>query len=399
MNNNGDIIIYGAGRAGKCAVSYYDKDSIICFVDLDESKWGKEINGIEILSPRILKDYNAKVVVTVQSGTEAIIEDICNKYSVEKICAFKVQEKPVTFEAGRSFDPGRTVTVHFAGGLGNQMFQYALYRAMQKAGKKVYAIRDNKIDTPEIILDRVFTNAHIEYLSGADEDLILEEIRKAEQSEGLYAFYREKMSHGTIKEADRFLLDLDGGIIRGLHQTRYFADVACNELSDAFRFDDHKVRANLKECWPLPADRVSVSIHLRRGDYLSEKNVKYYGGICTPEYYHKAMDYIREKVENPLFCFFSNDPDWARKEFDIEDAVYVSPQLFDQYEDWYDMYLMSQCEHNIIANSTFSWWGAWLNRNPQKIVLAPARWINCFEYKDIYPEEWIRIRSDGCVEE
>lgn len=65
--------------------------------------------------------------------------------------------------------------------------------------------------------------------------------------------------------------------------------------------------------------------------------------------------------------------------------------MFEKYQDWYDMYLMSICKHNIIANSTFSWWGAWLNQNENKIVAAPERWIHTFDYEDIYPSEWIKI--------
>ena len=96
-------------------------------------------------------------------------------------------------------------------------------------------------------------------------------------------------------------------------------------------------------------------------------------------------------VRMPGFVFFSNDVDWVKHNIKVEDAVYFERNMFAKYSDWYDMFLMSVCRHNIIPNSTFGWWSAWLNRNPDKIVVAPKRWRNRWEAQDWCPEEWVRF--------
>jgi hypothetical protein len=136
----------------------------------------------------------------------------------------------------------------------------------------------------------------------------------------------------------------------------------------------------------------SVSIHVRRGDYVSNEVTRHYHGTCPIEYYHSAIDMITEKIEEPHFCVFSDEPDWANK--------YLKPEYPVTYIDfngkeraYEDLRLMIQCKHHIIANSTFSWWGAWLCQNPNKIVYAPAKWFNddSINTKDLLPDGWIRI--------
>ena len=119
----------------------------------------------------------------------------------------------------------------------------------------------------------------------------------------------------------------------------------------------------------------SISIHIRRGDYMSPENYNMYGCIATPTYYKKAIKVIEEKVENPTFFVFSNDMDWVKKNIQINSRVFYI-DINSGNGSYKDMQLMSNCKHNIIANSSFSWWGAWLNENKNKIVIAPKKWIN-----------------------
>ena len=134
----------------------------------------------------------------------------------------------------------------------------------------------------------------------------------------------------------------------------------------------------------------SVSLHIRRGDYISDKKTNTYHGTCDTTYYKKAIDYIHQNLESPTFFIFSDDIRWVKENLKLENAVYVSNPKIKDYE---ELILMSMCSHNIIANSSFSWWGAWLNQNPNKIVIGPKQWLThkTADELDILPAEWIQI--------
>ena len=135
----------------------------------------------------------------------------------------------------------------------------------------------------------------------------------------------------------------------------------------------------------------SVSVHVRRGDYANDKVTNSYFGTCSIDYYKKAMDYVASKVESPLFYFFSDDIDWVKNEFGEKDNyIFISNGILQDYE---ELMLMSYCSHNIIANSSFSWWGAWLNVNLHKIVIAPKEWLQVSLEKQpkIVPDSWIKM--------
>ena len=138
-------------------------------------------------------------------------------------------------------------------------------------------------------------------------------------------------------------------------------------------------------------NKTSVALHVRRGDYLDKENAKIYGGICTPEYYKKAISFILMKRPDCEFFVFSNDINWVKKEFNISNVTYVSNNK--GINSYVDMYLMSHCNVLIIANSTFSYWGAMLNKsNP--IVIYPNKWKNTSR-PDIFPHNWIAIDEKG----
>ena len=108
---------------------------------------------------------------------------------------------------------------------------------------------------------------------------------------------------------------------------------------------------------------------------MTPENYKIYGNIATPKYYKESIKLIEEKIENPTFFVFSNDMEWVKENIQINSRVfYVDINSGD--DSYKDMQLMSKCKHNIIANSSFSWWGAWLNENKNKIVVAPKKWVN-----------------------
>jgi len=132
-------------------------------------------------------------------------------------------------------------------------------------------------------------------------------------------------------------------------------------------------------------ERTSVSIHIRRCDYLQTP----FKDVSTIEYYKKAINYIEERIEKPFYFIFSDDIVWVKQNFDIPNSMIVDNNK--AKDSWKDMYLISKCKHNINANSTFSWWGAWLNDNTEKIVITPRKFSLLYESNDIYPESWVKI--------
>ena len=139
------------------------------------------------------------------------------------------------------------------------------------------------------------------------------------------------------------------------------------------------------------ATKQAVSLHIRRGDYVSDSKNHNIMSVCDLEYYRLAINYIATQVEQPVFYLFSDDMAWVKQSLPMEfPCVYVEHNS--GAESYKDMQLMSLCRHHIIANSSFSWWGAWLNAKPEKIVIAPKHWFrNGNDDADLIPDEWIRL--------
>ena len=137
----------------------------------------------------------------------------------------------------------------------------------------------------------------------------------------------------------------------------------------------------------------SVSVHVRRGDFVSHTQISAFHGTCSPQYYQDAVSLLAEKVGAPLSLYiFSDDPAWVRENMQFpHETVYVDHN--DASKNYIDMILMSSCKYHIIANSSFSWWGAWLDARPDKIVVAPRTWVRDphINTKDLLPPSWIRI--------
>ncbi|SHN51079.1 Glycosyl transferase family 11 [Butyrivibrio hungatei DSM 14810] len=383
-----DIIIYGAGKIGRTALEYYSQFANVKFlIDKDTKKQKELINGVKVQGVEALDGESCDLIIAVRHGAKSISKELKSKYK-GRIFLFDVSIIDLNVSNDTEVEKG--ISVHFSGGLGNQMFQYALFKALKTSGKDVYA-NISECNMPGRVLFRlpeVFEIPELNIISSNQEIRMAEKALNSNVS-GKFIIYNENMVYGAVKQADKTLLQNDGGIIRGIHQTCFFPDLKRNELLSDFTF-----RINNDEYVKRLVDTMSdnsVSIHIRRGDYLTDANRYVYGDICTESYYDQAIKYIRERVDNPRFYIFSDDIEYVKNYFEIKDATYIEENMFSKYEDWYDMFLMSKCKHNIIANSTFSWWGAWLNQNQDKIVIAPRKWINTYDYLDIYPREWIKI--------
>jgi hypothetical protein len=135
----------------------------------------------------------------------------------------------------------------------------------------------------------------------------------------------------------------------------------------------------------------AVSLHVRRGDYAKNPKTTATHGLCSLDYYQAAIQYISDQVEQPYFFIFSDDIAWVKKQLKMNfPCRYVDHNH--GVESYNDMHLMSICRHCIIANSSFSWWGAWLNPYKDKIVVAPQRWFaNDNNVKDLFPPEWVPL--------
>lgn len=283
------------------------------------------------------------------------------------------------------------IIIGVSGGLGNQMFQYALYEKFKYLGKEAkldlsFYGTNQKLRKFELDL------FSLDYMAAGKS----ESKKLGECSYGCWdkarrklfgnrkSFYQEDLDKGYQPE----ILELENAYLSGYWQCeKYFSDIG-DKIRDDFVFpaDLSKEGTALEE---EIKNTESVAVHIRRGDYLEEGNYKVYGNICTLEYYKKALSYIKRRCSHPRFFMFSNDIGWVRE--NLYERGMVLAGSSGNRPDYEDMYLMSICRHNIIANSSFSWWGAWLNRNANKMVISPGRWFNNHEAADAICGSWVTI--------
>lgn len=288
--------------------------------------------------------------------------------------------------------------VKVIGGLGNQMFQFALYKALQK-----------QFPEERVLLDlHCFNGYHkhhgfeIGQLFHADyEEASLREVAKVAYPYPNYQCWRFGSRilpdrKTMLKEKPNFIFESTALTREGntyydgyWQHEEYFLPIR-EDLLQTFAFTGFEENGRNLETAHLVTNMNSCAIHVRRGDYINDKLFR---NICDIKYYQHAIQMMTEKVHPEIFCVFSDDIPWCHKHL---------PSLLGQaetvYVDWnmgkdsfYDMHLMSLCHHQIIANSSFSWWGAWLNANKDKIVLAPKKWWNIKDAHSPISSNWIRI--------
>ncbi len=285
------------------------------------------------------------------------------------------------------------VIVKLIGGLGNQMFQYATGRRLAVKNKTVLKLdlsHYDKVDPKYRKYDLSLFNIE-ENLASAEE---INNIKKNGWIKFFEVFkpYRKRT---TIKyrgyDFDPHILELGDNVhLDGYWQSeKYFLDVKDTILKD-FTLKNPLSNSG-QEISKQIKNAESVSIHVRRGDYItSPKFLKIYN-LLGLEYYQLAIKKISELATNPAFFIFSDDPEWVENNLSlICPNIYIVSQLkIPTYE---ELILMSQCQHQIIANSSFSWWAAWLNQNPNKIVIGPKKWFKfCDDDRGIMPEEWLKL--------
>lgn len=280
------------------------------------------------------------------------------------------------------------IAVRLIGGLGNQMFQYAAARSLA-----------DRLGVELVIDTRAFGHYTL-HAFGIDRFSI----------RGRLATPAELSRWPTWMRRPCRLVQRFGIATRWYSEPRFAYDTTWPSLGDNLMLDGYfqsekyfasiadGLRGDFLPRAPLSAENAaiaglareaeSVMIHVRRGDYVSNATTLRIHGVCSPAYYEASVAVMRKRLTRPRFFVFSNDMEWAKGNLKLgDDAVYVmgndkAPEM--------DIHLMAQCRHHIIANSSFSWWGAWLGKNEGQVVVAPSPWFNTtkMDARDLMVDGW-----------
>lgn len=294
------------------------------------------------------------------------------------------------------------IVANLIGGLGNQMFQYACARALSLEVKHSLKFSQDMFGLYTSHNGSELSNVFHLKIDGAhfsDLQKLLGKIRATPDVRRLLANKKFSLLRGSKFIVEPFYkywsgLNSDaqnGGYLQGYWQSERYFSAHENIIRKDFKFCLTGKDRNA-ELSRLIQSCESVGVHVRRGDYLANAKVLATHGICTLDYYVKAIESIRLRFPAIRLYVFSDDPKWV-----VDALVPIYPDLIlvthnQGKSSFNDMHLMSLCKHNIIANSSFSWWASWLNRSPYKIVIAPKRWFaNDTDTRDLIPSVWERI--------
>jgi hypothetical protein len=293
----------------------------------------------------------------------------------------------------------RDVVVSLSGGLGNQMFQYAF--------AKSYAEKYNQ----KIKIELGFFQQSFDR-DTTPREFGLECYNLSKQIEKKYSlpFYavgflgkftrllnrafrlglREIVYEKGFQYSPLYLNKKGAYVFVGYWQSYKYCESVIKKVKEDFKLTCSLSDTNKERLFSMNNSN-SIALHVRRGDYISNNAAASFHGVCSVEYYKKAFELISEKINNPKVFIFSDDLDWVKKNLVINCAVEYIEGNDDKPE--IDIMLMSNCNHFIIANSSFSWWGAFLGQNDNSIVIRPKLWFveNNERTKDLCPDKWIAL--------
>lgn len=276
------------------------------------------------------------------------------------------------------------IIIEVMGGLGNQMQQYALYQKMKSLGKEAKLDVSWFFDENRQKSVLAARSLELEWFDHLPMECCTEQEKRALLGKGgFFGKVKKKLLPGTdrhFQETGMYhpeIFELDNAYLSGFWACeKYYADIL-PKLRELIVFPKQETGESARRNRDLMermGKEISVSLHIRRGDYLDPENAAMFGGICTDAYYEAAVRFIRERFPEAHFYVFSDDPAYAKERYREPDFTVV---------DWntgksslFDMQLMSCCKHNICANSTFSFWGARLNPSKDKIMIRPAKHKN-----------------------
>lgn len=285
------------------------------------------------------------------------------------------------------------------GGLASQMTSYSVYKKFKllKPDTQLDISYFQSVDPNEYKKMNLHNGYELNRVFGLEPSLAkIEDVEFMKDSRRSFVdrirrkFFGIRKTHYFEKSLNfvEDIFKLDNKYISGYWMSlKYFEDIR-NELLKDFAF---KLPLNEKNASVLKKilDENSVAVHIRRGDFV---NNKLHGNICDLDYYKRALSLVSKLVAEPSYFVFSDDPTWARENFsDLLNVHFINWNLGN--DSYVDMLLMSRCKHNIISNSGFGWWAAWLNTNENKFVITPKKWLNLnqFDYTQFVPKEWISV--------
>lgn len=285
------------------------------------------------------------------------------------------------------------IIVNIYGGLGNQMFQYAYTKALEEKGCEV------RIDISAFETYKLHGGYQLDkYKIDLNPSTQKENAKFKKRNFVKKVFEKLKIFKSTIVQEKSLLFDSnlfdtqDNSFVYGYFQSeKYFKNIR-NILLKQFIINK-KVSNYTKEIEnKIMNSKNTCSLHIRRGDYVVGNNINIHG-ICDLEYYKSAIKFLEEIEKDISYFIFSDEIEWVKQHIVLKNAIYINSE--EERIPHEDIYLMSLCKHNIIANSSFSWWGAWLNENKDKTVIAPKRWFADSKLeqqsKDIVCSHWIKI--------
>jgi Glycosyl transferase family 11 len=293
------------------------------------------------------------------------------------------------------------IIVQLTGGLGNQLFQYAAAKALASYHKTELYLEVSSFYKDELPDLEVPRNFELYNFSGVTEPIIYQKnfdksmmakFGKESFFEKLLPSYRRSIYKEPFYHFDKnFLRTKTNVLLKGGWQSeQYFKHIEA-ALCKVLTLKE-SIITPVKETAMMLAGKETVAVHIRRGDYLRKQIILEWHGVLEKAYYDSAFNTMAKQLGQFEVFYFSDDPEWVAKELQpIMPGTIVSSDFSNNHFE--DFYLMSQCRHNILANSSFSWWAAWLNPNPNKAVVAPVKWFDkapC-DTKDLIPSNWIRV--------
>lgn len=288
------------------------------------------------------------------------------------------------------------VIIKLQGGLGNQMFQYALGRSLAEKNKIDFKLDLSFYNKEKNNLHRNYSLKYFNIIENiAEEDELKKTKEYRQKNKLIYFFYRIFSKKNIVYVKENFfyfgkdiLKIKNNAYLDGYWQSeKYFKNIE-SIIKQEFTLKN-KLDSRLENLVEDIKNTNSVSIHIRRGDYITNQKTNSVHGTCSLDYYQTAIEHINNKIKNPIFFIFSDDIEWVKNNLKTEFPTF----FIEGNKDYEDLILMSYCKHNIIANSSFSWWGAWLDHNPNKIVIAPKKWfnVNNINTSDLLPNSWINL--------